>query len=186
MLTRSCPLGWRPGSRYALSGPRNPTFSVEQQGPCNIAGNIPQSGMRLVVDTSVMVAAIRSDTGASRHLLVAGLTGRFTMLASVPLLMEYQAVMSRPEHLAASRLSVSDVEALLDAVAAASEPVMLDFLWRPALPDADDDMVLETGVNGRADAIVTFNRRHFVQVTERFGIAVLPPAEAVSRLEKRS
>jgi predicted nucleic acid-binding protein len=50
--------------------------------------------MRLVVDTSVMVAAIRSDTGASRYLLVAALEGRFTMLVSVPLLMEYQAVMS--------------------------------------------------------------------------------------------
>jgi predicted nucleic acid-binding protein len=51
--------------------------------------------MRLVVDTAVMVAAIRSATGASRHLLVAGLERRFTMLASVPLLIEYQAVMTR-------------------------------------------------------------------------------------------
>ena len=79
------------------------------------------------------------------------------MLASVPLLIEYQAVMSRREHLAASRLSAADVEALLDAVAAVAEPVLLVFLWRPALPDPDDDMVLETGVNGRANAIVTFN-----------------------------
>jgi predicted nucleic acid-binding protein len=90
--------------------------------------------MRLVVDTAVMVAAIRSDTGASRYVLVAGLEGRFTMLASVPLLIEYQAVMLRREHLATSRLSVSDVEILLDAVAAVAEPVLLDFLWRPALP----------------------------------------------------
>jgi putative PIN family toxin of toxin-antitoxin system len=142
--------------------------------------------MRLVVDTSVMVAAIRSDTGASRYLLVAALEGRLTMLVSVPLLMEYQAVMSRPEHLAASRLSPSDVEALLDAVAAVSEPVLLDFLWRPVLPDPDDDMVLETGVNGQADAIVTFNRRHFGPATKRFGIEVLLPADAVDRLEERS
>src|SRR5216684_3692045 len=123
--------------------------------------------MRLVVDTAVMVAAIRSDTGASRYLLVAGLEARFTMLASVPLLIEYQAVMSRREHLTASRLSATDLEALLDAVAAVAEPVLLDFLWRPALPDPDDDMVLETGVNGQADAIVTFNRRHFVMVTKQ-------------------
>src|SRR5258708_27742695 len=98
--------------------------------------------MLLVVDTSVMVAAIRSDAGASRYLLVAALESRFTMLASVPLLTEYQAVMTRREHLAASGLSLADVEALLDAVAAVSEPVLLDFLWRPTLPDADDDMVL--------------------------------------------
>jgi putative PIN family toxin of toxin-antitoxin system len=142
--------------------------------------------MRLVVDTAVMIAAIRSDTGASRYLLVAGLNRRFTMLASVPLLIEYQAVMTRPEHLAASRLSTRDIEILLDAVAAVVEPVWLDFLWRPVLSDPDDDMVLETGVNGRADGIVTFNRRHFVSVTKRFGIDVLSSAEAVDQLEKKS
>lgn len=140
--------------------------------------------MRLVIDTAVMVAAIRSDTGASRHLLVAGLKRRFTMLASVPLLFEYEAVMSRPEHLRASRLSAADVGDLLDAVVAVAEPVRLAFLWRPVLPDADDDMVLETGVNGQADGIVTFNRRHFVGVTKGFGIDLLSPADAVHRLER--
>jgi predicted nucleic acid-binding protein len=85
-----------------------------------------------------------------------------------------------------SRLSVADIEALLDAAAAVVEPVRLDFLWRPILIDADDDMVLETAVNGRADAIVTFNRRHFLAVAKRFGIDVLSPAETVNRLEKRS
>jgi|ERR1700704_6876725 putative PIN family toxin of toxin-antitoxin system len=142
--------------------------------------------MRLVVDTAAMVAAIRSDTGASRHLLIAGLERRFTMLVSVPLLIEYEAVMTRREHVTSSRLSVADIEALLDAAAAVVEPVRLDFLWRPILIDADDDMVLETAVNGRADAIVTFNRRHFLAVAKRFGIDVLSPAETVNRLEKRS
>jgi predicted nucleic acid-binding protein len=104
----------------------------------------------------------------------------------VPLLIEYQAVMTRQEHLAASHLSVRDVEDLLDAVAAVVEPVRLDFLWRPVLIDPDDDMVLETAVNGRADSIATFNRRHFVSVTKQFGIDVLSPAEAVTRLEKKS
>jgi putative PIN family toxin of toxin-antitoxin system len=142
--------------------------------------------MRLVVDTTVMVAAIRSDTGASRQLLVAGLERQFVMLASVPLLIEYQAVMTRQEHLAASQLSGGDVEALLDAVAAVAEPVRLDFLWRPVLSDADDDMVLETAVNGQADSIVTFNRRHFGLVTKQFGIGVLAPAEIVAQLERKS
>jgi putative PIN family toxin of toxin-antitoxin system len=142
--------------------------------------------MRLVVDTAVMVAAIRSDTGASRHLLVAGLERRFTVLVSVPLLIEYQAVMTRQEHLAASSLAVGDVEDLLDAVAAVADPVRLDFLWRPVLSDADDDMVLETAVNGQAEAIVTFNRRHFISVVKQFGIELLLPAEVVKQLEKKS
>jgi predicted nucleic acid-binding protein len=86
--------------------------------------------------------------------------------------------------LAASRLSALDVEAVLDAVAAVSEPVVLDFLWRPVLPDPDDDIVLETAMNGRADAIVTFNRRHFVTATKQFGLDALSPAEAIKQLEK--
>jgi predicted nucleic acid-binding protein len=61
--------------------------------------------MRLILDTATMVAAIRSDAGASRQLLVSGLKRRLTLLASVPLMIEYQAVMTRSEHLKASGLS---------------------------------------------------------------------------------
>jgi predicted nucleic acid-binding protein len=133
-----------------------------------------------------MIAAIRSDAGASRRVLAGSLESQFTTLLSVPLLVEYEAVMTRPEHLKASGLSVTDVEAVLDAVAAVAEPVRLDFLWRAILNDPDDDMVLETPINGRADAIVTFNRRHFVSVRRKFGIDVVSPAEILKQLEKRS
>jgi putative PIN family toxin of toxin-antitoxin system len=141
--------------------------------------------MRLVLDTAAMVAAIRSDTGASRHLLRAVLQREgVTLLVSVPLLIEYEAVMTRPEHLMAAGLTAAEVGTLLDAVAAVAEPVRLAFLWRPLLPDIDDDMVLETAVNGRADWIVTFNRRDFALTERFFGIAVLSPGEALRRLEE--
>jgi predicted nucleic acid-binding protein len=142
--------------------------------------------MRLVVDSAVMVAAIRSDTGASRHLLVAGLERRFTMLASVPLLIEYRAVMTRQGHLAAARLSVGDVDDVLDAVAMVAEPVRLNFVWRPVPSDADEDAVRRTALNDWADAIVTFNHHHFVSMTMQFGIEVLSPAAIARHLEKRS
>ena len=129
-----------------------------------------------------MVAAIRSDAGASR-LLVMALERRFTLLASVPLMIEYQAVMTRPDHLGASGLSADEVEVLLDAVAAVAEPVRLAFLWRPAVRDPDDDMVLEAALNGRADAIVTFNVRDFRAVAGDFGVKVLAPGEAWKALE---
>jgi len=64
--------------------------------------------------------------------------------------------------------------------------VRLAYLWRPTLPDVDDDMVLEAAVNGRADAIVTFNLRDFGPPAQQFAIAVLSPGQAVERLEKRS
>lgn len=129
-----------------------------------------------------MVAAIRSDAGASRRLLVAALEQRFTLLVSVPLMLEYEAVMTRRQHLAASKLSVEDVGVLLDAVASVGEPIRPAYLWRPSLRDADDDMVLEVAVNGQADAIVTFNRRDFRPARERFGIEVLLPGAAIERL----
>ena len=155
---------------------------------CNIARNIIYAGVRLVLDTAALVAAIRSDAGASRWLLRSALEARrgLTLLVSVPLLLEYEAVMTRAEHLRAAGLSATDVELLLDAVAAVAEPVRLAYLWRPRLPDANDDMVLEAAINGRADAIVTFNLRHFGRTAEGFGIAVLSPGEAMIRLERRA
>jgi len=144
--------------------------------------------MRLVLDTTAMVAAMRSNVGASRWLLHSALEQQrgLTLLVSVPLLIEYEAVMTRPEHLRTARLSARDVAVLLDAVAAVAEPVRLAFLWRHTLPDPNDDMVLEAAVNGRADGIVTFNGRDFTLAPKQSGIAVLLPGEAMKRLEKAS
>jgi putative PIN family toxin of toxin-antitoxin system len=141
--------------------------------------------MRLILDTATMVVAITSDAGASHHLLVSGLKRRLTLLASVPLMIEYRAVMTCPAHLKASGLSARDMNILLDAVAAVVEPVRLTFLWRPSFRDPDDDMVLEAAVNGQADAIVTFNIRDFDIVAEEFGIEVLLPGEALQRVKAK-
>jgi putative PIN family toxin of toxin-antitoxin system len=138
--------------------------------------------MRLVLDTSVLVAAIRSNRGRANRLLVAALRRRCVPLASVPLMLEYEAVLTRPEHLSASGLTSIEVGVVLDALAAVAEPVRLNFLWRPLLPDPDDDMVLETAVNGRADAIATFNRRDFSRSAPRFGIAVRTPGDCLQEL----
>jgi putative PIN family toxin of toxin-antitoxin system len=137
--------------------------------------------LRVVLDTNVLVAGIRSDRGASRALLVDALEHRYELLVSVPLMIEYEAVLTRVEHLEASGLSSDDMRLILDAIAVVVEPVRLAFLWRPILPDADDDMVLETAVNGRADLLVTLNRDDFGAATS-FNIRVVSPAEAVGRL----
>lgn len=139
---------------------------------------------RVVLDTTVLVAAIRSDRGASRALLVDALERRYESLASVPLMIEYEAVLTRPEHLEASGLSAQDIGAILDAFAVVTDRVRLAYLWRPTLPDATDDMVLETAVNGRADFIVTFNRHDFEPAGATFGVEVLGPADALKRLRR--
>jgi predicted nucleic acid-binding protein len=137
------------------------------------------------MDTDVLVAAVRSGRGASRVLMTAALERRYQVMASVPLLLQYESVLTRSEHLIAAGISEADVQVLLDAVALVATPIRISYLWRPMLPDPDDDLVLETAVNGSAEAIVTFNRRHFETATARFGIEILAPAEAVRRLESR-
>jgi putative PIN family toxin of toxin-antitoxin system len=134
-----------------------------------------------VVDTDVLVAALRSDRGASRQLLLAALNRRFELLLSVPLMLEYEAVLNRPEHLAACGLSSAEVGRVLDDLAAVARPVRLAFRWRPTLSDPDDDMVLETAINGGASAIVTFNRRDFVSGTIGLSCAVISPARALQQ-----
>ncbi|HEX3674461.1 MAG TPA: putative toxin-antitoxin system toxin component, PIN family [Rhizomicrobium sp.] len=140
--------------------------------------------MKLVFDTIVIVAALRSDAGASRRLVAAALERDIGLLISVPLLIEYEAVLSRREHLEQANLTAVDVGVLLDAFAEVGTPVHLAFRWRPMLRDADDDMVLETAANGGADAIVTFNRRDFRIATQQFGIAVWLPGEALKEMRK--
>lgn len=133
--------------------------------------------MRLVLDTNVVVAALRSDQGASRRLLLAALDRRIVIIASVPLMLEYEAVLTREEQLAATGLTCEETNAVLDALAAVAEPVPLRFLWRPRLREPADEMVLETAVNGQADLLVTFNLRHFEVQARTFGIRVAQPGE---------
>lgn len=133
--------------------------------------------MNVVLDTDVAVAALRSRRGASRAWLRAVLQGEVTLLLSVPLALQYEAQLTRPEHLAASGTRRAEVDLLLDALCAVCRPVEVSFLWRPMLRDPDDEMVLEVAVNGRADRLLTFNERDFVGA-ERLGVRVEQPGPA--------
>jgi putative PIN family toxin of toxin-antitoxin system len=139
-----------------------------------------------VLDTDVLVAAFRSDAGASRRVLEAARARRFHLLLSVPLMLEYESVLTRPENLAASRASREDVSVVLDELASVGKRVELMIRIRPMLPDPDDEMVLETAINGRADAIVTFNERDFRSVATRFRCSVVRPGEIVRTLLKEA
>ena len=106
------------------------------------------------------------------------------MLLSVPLALEYEAVCRRSEHRVAAGLSEKQVEIFLDAIIAMGEPVPTHFLWRPQLRDPNDEMVLEAAVNGRADALVTFNVRDYGTAASQFGVEVLLPREAIARIRR--
>ena len=132
--------------------------------------------LRAVFDTNVFIAARRSRGGASNLLFRRVATGEIALLVSVPLFLEYEVVLTRPEHLAASGLTRRAALEFLDYLAGYVEPVKLHYLWRPQLGDVADEMVLETAINGRATFIVTFNTKHF-EAARRFGIETATPAE---------
>lgn len=135
-----------------------------------------------VLNADVIVAALRSDRGASRQLLLAALNQQFELLLSVPLTLEYEAVLTRPQHLAACGLSNAEVGRVLDDLTGVARSVRLAFRWRPRLSDPDDDMVLETAINGSASAIVTFNQRDFASGIKGFSCAVILPATALQQI----
>jgi putative PIN family toxin of toxin-antitoxin system len=136
----------------------------------------------MVLDTDVVVAALRSPTGASAASLLAALDRRVTLVANVPLVIEYEAVCSLPEHRQAAGVSAADVQIFLDGLAALIEPVDTHFLWRPRLRDPADEMVLEAAVNGHAEVLVTFNRRDYGSIPLQFGIEALRPRDALRRI----
>lgn len=137
--------------------------------------------MKYVLDTNVLVAAVRSPAGASAELLRRVLLRQVTVLCSVPLFLEYEDVLTRPEHLASAGVSSGDVQNLLDVLACVVTPVTIQFLWRPQLRDAKDDLVLELAVNGlglgQPVTLITFNQRDFLPQATAFGVPVIGPAQ---------
>lgn len=137
--------------------------------------------MRVVIDTNVLVAALRSRHGASNAILVEVFRGAAAWLCSVPLFLEYEDVLMRAEFVLETGRSRDDYGYFLSDIASAVEPVELHFLWRPQLPDPKDEMVLETAVNGRATAIITHNVRDFSNAATDFGIEIIRPGEFLRR-----
>lgn len=141
--------------------------------------------MRLVLDTSVIVKAVRNFRGASAALIDAAIDGRVTLLASTSLWLEYEAVVTRPEHWVWPEFNAAEAETYLDLLAGICAPVEISFKWRGFLSDADDDMVVEVALNGRADALVTFNERDLAPASAQFGLVLRRPDAILSDLRNR-
>ena len=129
---------------------------------------------QVVIDTNVLVAALRSNRGASHRLLRLVGDERWRMNLSVPLVLEYEQTLKRL--FAGEALRGNDIDGILRFLCANANLRPIFFLWRPLLPDPKDDLVLELAVESRADFVLTFNARDFAGA-ERFGIRVITPRE---------
>lgn len=134
---------------------------------------------RIVLDTNVLVAASRSGRGASAELLSWLDRGRFDIVISVPLVLEYEDAVLRGIPRDSQRFQV--FQDVLDYLCAVGIHQDVYFLWRPQLRDPKDDMVLEVAVAGRCEAIITYNLRDFGDLS-RFAIKVLTPKDFLIRI----
>lgn len=139
--------------------------------------------LRVVLDTSVLVAGLRSRLGASNALLALVAEGTLKPLVTTALFLEYEEVLLRPEHRLPTGMSEADVAGFLAAFASAAEGVEVHFQWRPQLADPADEMVLEAGINGQADALVTHNISDFAAAAARFGLRVVTPGTLLRELK---
>lgn len=129
---------------------------------------------RIVIDTNVIVTALRSRNGFSFKLLSIIDDSRFEVSISVPLILEYEDALKREK--SKIKLSKSDINDIIDYICLIADKRKIFYLWRPYLKDPKDDMVLELAVESESKYIITFNKKDF-EGTAKFGIEVITPKE---------
>jgi putative PIN family toxin of toxin-antitoxin system len=145
-----------------------------------IAYDTVMIGPSIAIDTCVLVSALRSRRGAAHRLVRRIGTGQFELALSLSLMLEYEDVCKRL--IGTIPLSEAEIDDILDFLAKAGREHTVHYLWRPALKDPADDMVLELAVAANCQSIVTFNIRDFAGA-ERFGPRVETPRDFLNRLE---
>ncbi len=134
--------------------------------------------MQAVLDTNVLVSAVRSSLGASYQLLRHVKADSFQPIISIALILEYEDVLSRK---GLHSLSAGDIQVLLDFIVLKAKHQPIDYLWRPFLSDPKDNMVLEVAFNSAAKCIVTHNLRDF-KGCEQLGIKAVTPSDFLKTL----
>lgn len=131
----------------------------------------------IILDTNVLVSALRSRSGFSRRLVVDVLQGVVVAAVSVPLFIEYEDVLTRPAQLKAFGLTATEVGRFLDGLAGVLTPAEISFLWRPQLKDPADEIVLEAAANASASHIVTWNTKDFSPASGMFDMKIVTPPQ---------
>lgn len=133
---------------------------------------------RIVVDTSVFVAALIGKGGPNREVLRRCLLGAYKPLLGNALFAEYEDVSSRRSILDQCPVTPQNVQDLLDAFCSVSDWVPVYYLWRPNLKDEADNHVLELATAGNAKWVVTNNTRDFARAELLIpGVSIITPEQ---------
>ena len=130
----------------------------------------------IVIDTCVLISALRSRNGASFKLLSLIDSNKFTFFLSVPLVLEYESVAKRMSR----NLGLTHTD-IIDYLCAVGEHRKVNYLWRPNLKDPSDDFVLELAVESECDYIVTHNIKDFKDIN-KFNLKAITPQELLRNI----
>ena len=150
----------------------------------NTVYNTTMKKMKIILDTNILFTALRSSRGASFKLVSLIPSKLFDLSVSVPLVVEYEDVLKRSKNL--EYLNECDVDEFIDFIVSMSEHKKIHYLWRPFLKDPCDDMLVELAVASNADAIVTYNKKDFKNVAERFGVKIIDAKELLELIGELS
>lgn len=140
----------------------------------------------VVLDTSIVVAALFSRNGASHALLQRALKRQLEFAVSVALALEYEAVLLRPTTKDRSWANDDEINVVLDGLLSCAKLVTpIRFRQRPFLPDPDDEMIMECALQAGAETIVTLNVKDFAPLQSWPSIEVLTPGNMLARLKSQ-
>ena len=137
----------------------------------------------IIIDTNVILSSLQSNRGKSFELISKVDSGLFDYAISVPLVLEYEAILKN--HLNKDIFSDSDIRDFIDYLCAVGIKTKIFYLWRPYLKDQFDDHVLELAISAGAGIIITFNKKDFLEA-ERLGIKLQTPKEFLEEMEMRN
>ena len=150
----------------------------------SIIYNTNMSKVNVVIDTNVLISALKSKRGASHKLILSLTENKFIPNISVPLFIEYESVAKRVSML--NQLKAHDINAILDYLLSQSKIRKIFYLWRPFLKDPKDDLVLEVAVQSQSQFIITFNKKDFAGCEKYFGIKIVTPQEFWNFMEVKT
>lgn len=127
---------------------------------------------RIVVDTNVLIAGLRSKQGASYKFLTLLNDRRWQLNISIALIFEYEEVLTR--NMESLGLNQQKIDILLDGLCTIANHREIFYLWRPLASEPGDDFLLELEIESQADFIITYNRKDLEQATQ-FGIQIITP-----------
>lgn len=135
--------------------------------------------LKIVIDTNVIISALKSRNGFSFKLLSIIDDKRFRVFISVPLILEYEDVAKRSK--SQKKLNFTEIGDILDYICLIGEQRKIFYLWRPYLKDPKDDMILELAVESECDYIISFNKKNFKGI-DKFNLEVITPKEILRKI----